>query len=521
MVSTVVPIRPVRRRTGRPSIPVRAWAFVFLTLTLFSTGPASANTEGWRTIVPGVTYQEFVLPGPVRAFVARMDTGASDVILESSIATGALAEGRETVSAMARRYDGTVTAWGGAWGPRQRVVVAVNGSSYVPETGDPYGGLIYDGWYARRFGDLAGGSGLAWTSDREAVIGGCIDHRKERNLVRHPASGQSMEIDSVNLVRDDDGLLLFTPQYDGWTPENNGEIEVVIEVPRPVGIVPLPRSVVGTVREARQGHGQTPILFDQIVLAAKGWVGEGFLRGMATGDTIEISQEVVDLGGDCRSSPRLDWSKVHASIGGGFEFLRRGEIYLNDDRGSGVRDPRTAFCLNDDHVDFVVVDGRKDGWSIGMTLEDLGEFCRDTLGDEYGINQDGGGSSAMWVDGAIVNRPSDGGERAVANGMMMVRVDPPVRSWRFAPGFQVLVQQSGEVRLGPGTNYPARDSLRPGTLLEVLPSQTGANGTFATGMFWWKARYDGEEGWVQEASLVSRFQALAVFEIPAGKGDLR
>jgi hypothetical protein len=39
-------------------------------------------------------------------------------------------------------------------------------------------------------------------------------------------------------------------------------------------------------------------------------------------------------------------------------------------------------------------------------------------------------------------------------------------------------------------------------------------GIFATGMFWWKVNYDGQAGWVPEASLVTQPQALAVFQMP-------
>jgi Phosphodiester glycosidase/Bacterial SH3 domain len=510
------PIRPRRSARAKGRRGLRAAALALLAAAVLVGGlPASAAAEDWRTIVPGVTFRTFELSGPVVVHVARMDVATSDVILESSIASGSLAVGRETVSSMANRYQDTLSAWGGAWGPREQVVVAVNGSSYTPETGEPYGGLLHGGWYARRFGDNAGTSGMAWTADRRAVIGGCVDNPEDRNLVGHRATGATMEIQSVNSPREKNGLILFTPQYDGWTPVNDGDIEVVIEVTQPVGSVAPPLSSVGVVREQRQGQGQTPILFDQVILAAHGSEAEAFALGLQVGDEIEISQEITDHGHGCRGGARLNWSNVYASIGGGYSFLRKGKVHSNDDVGSAIRDPRTAFCVNDDQVDFVVVDGRQDGYSIGMTLDELGDFCRDKLGDTWGINQDGGGSSAMWVDGEIVNRPSDGQERAVANGMMMVVVEPPVRSSRFAPGFRVLVQQSGDVRLGPGDNYAVLDSLRPGTLAEILPTQPSIRGVFATGMFWWKVLYDGEEGWVPEASLVSYYRALAVFQIPS------
>ena len=42
-----------------------------------------------------------------------------------------------------------------------------------------------------------------------------------------------------------------------------------------------------------------------------------------------------------------------------------------------------------------------------------------TIGD---LNLDGGGSSTMWVNGRVVNSPSDKRERAVANTLVICRM---------------------------------------------------------------------------------------------------
>ena len=42
------------------------------------------------------------------------------------------------------------------------------------------------------------------------------------------------------------------------------------------------------------------------------------------------------------------------------------------------------------------------------------------LGAVHAMNLDGGGSSAMWVDGQLVNRPSDGGERNVTTSVLVL-----------------------------------------------------------------------------------------------------
>src|SRR5687768_6690112 len=82
---------------------------------------------------------------------------------------------------------------------------------------------------------------------------------------------------------------------------------------------------------------------------------------------------------------------------------------------SGVRHPRTAIGLSEDQrtLYLVVIDGRTG--PVGMTCPELAVFMRD-LGAHYALNLDGGGSSTMWIRGrGVVNTPSDGTPRTVAN----------------------------------------------------------------------------------------------------------
>ncbi len=82
--------------------------------------------------------------------------------------------------------------------------------------------------------------------------------------------------------------------------------------------------------------------------------------------------------------------------------------------------PRTAVGLSKDRrtLLFVVADGRREGVP-GLTLPELAQFLFE-LGACTAINLDGGGSSAMWVEDAIVNRPSDPVERKVANHLAVI-----------------------------------------------------------------------------------------------------
>ncbi|HEX5220009.1 MAG TPA: phosphodiester glycosidase family protein [Verrucomicrobiae bacterium] len=99
-----------------------------------------------------------------------------------------------------------------------------------------------------------------------------------------------------------------------------------------------------------------------------------------------------------------------------------------------VRHPRTAVGLNADTTKLIllVVDGRKPGVAIGMNYDELAaEFIR--LGCNDAVNLDGGGSSVMAVrDPArssftILNQPTDGRERAVAN-VLGISTRKPVSS---------------------------------------------------------------------------------------------
>lgn len=71
--------------------------------------------------------------------------------------------------------------------------------------------------------------------------------------------------------------------------------------------------------------------------------------------------------------------------------------------------PRTAIGIVDDlHYLFVVADGRTDE-SAGLTLYQLAEFMK-SLGARTAYNLDGGGSSAMYFNGRIVNKPTSDGQ---------------------------------------------------------------------------------------------------------------
>ncbi len=484
----------------------RLWAIarvlVALLLLAPTLSPAPVHAEdGWEPLTEGIDYREYWLAGPNRAYVARMDRANPNLIIDSGIALGQIGAGKETVSQMAPRYDQAINAWGGTWGSRNQVVVAINGSFYNTSTGVPHSGIVHSGVYTKWYGSLGGSSGFAWTLDRQAFIGQCVYHRPDKQVLTYLASGATQAINGVDVGGEDDDLILITPGSGLPASAGAGRIYMLVELDRPLLVLPLPAMVRGTIRELRQDLIPSPLPFDTIAISASGKARTSLEENAQVGDSIGISLEITDLGPDCNAGQGLDWTKTYAGVGGSFDFLLDGDIQSFTDAGATARHPRTAVCFNDQWIYFVVVDGRDPGRSIGMTIDELGRFCRDTLGASWGINQDGGGSSTMWVQGQVRNVPSDGTEREVANGLMMIVVEPPENSTRFAPWQSVVASVDTVLRLGPGDNYDVAALLPAGIVGRILPHSDTTDGVLARGAYWWQVAFSDTEGWVNDEDL--------------------
>ena len=134
------------------------------------------------------------------------------------------------------------------------------------------------------------------------------------------------------------------------------------------------------------------------------------------------------------ASWRVDLSPAGAveAVGGFPVLVRDSQVVAGLDEAGGrgfgpVRHPRTAIAVaaRGSRLLLVTVDGRREGWSAGMTLAELADLLR-SLGATEALNLDGGGSTTMVASRsgrlAVVNRPSDAtGERPVGNALAVVR----------------------------------------------------------------------------------------------------
>ena len=507
--------------------------------------------DAWSPVAEGIDYQQFRLPDPNNVFVARMDRSNLSLTIESSIAHGGLSGSLEPVSSMAAHAEQAINYWGGSftpttWGARNDVVVAINGSYFSWDTYIMEGGLIHSGWYAKRFEDCGGFTGFAWTLNRVPFIGENVWQKPEKNIVVFPETETSMEINGVNQPRNSDELVMYTPQYDESTLTNDKGVEVLVELTRPTMLLPEPwRYAQGFIRSIRVNAGDTSVPFDHVVLSASGNITPTLLSNSSIGAEVRISQELTPgLADSCNTLDEdIDWTKTFASVQGHYYFLKNGVINPYDsDPNATDREPRTAIAYNDQYIFFIVVDGRDPLNSIGMTVEQLAGFARDTLGATNAVAHDGGGSSTMVVNGVVVNNVfcnnvycvydhqaylpfvvkqvtpelidqqaqvqmvlfSDTYERAVPNGMMMVVVETPLFTDTFTVTQQVFLSETAYVYSGPGTNFHVLDELPKGTSGVVIDALSELNGVWARNAYWWRVDFGSLSGWVKQSALSAK-----------------
>ncbi len=135
----------------------------------------------------------------------------------------------------------------------------------------------------------------------------------------------------------------------------------------------------------------TAAVYDETTTSAEELVADGAWNTLSFGPAIVEDGQIVD---------GIDDVEIDTNVG---NHSIQGE------------QPRTAVgIIDDNHLVFVVVDGRDTGYSAGVTMTGLAEIML-SLGVTTAYNLDGGGSSEMWFNGEVVNQPSSGGERATSD----------------------------------------------------------------------------------------------------------
>ncbi|MFB7574962.1 phosphodiester glycosidase family protein [Streptomyces sp. NPDC056165] len=194
-------------------------------------------------------------------------------------------------------------------------------------------------------------------------------------------------------------VVEFTPEFADATPSGAG-VEVVLD--RHGCVVRT-----STTRGTTLTDGQTS-------LQATGRDAASLLQVAGQGCVKETSTLVNE------HDEELPARKGLFGVNGRYRLTADGQIVVPAGSGSFfARNPRTiAGTTRDGKIVLATIDGRMTS-SVGTTMDETAAVA-DALGMHDAVNLDGGGSTTMSVEGALVNRPSDTTERAVGDALVFM-----------------------------------------------------------------------------------------------------
>ncbi len=385
-------------------------------------------------LAPGVTHQVVGDPSaPWLAHVATVDLQAVSSP-DPVLALGGLA-GIERVSSMSRRVG---------------AVLGVNGDFFLG-SGRPVHLFAQDGELVQTPTTL----GRAFSLDQAGTTFSMGYPDVRATVTATVATGTAtLRLDRVNNGRSDSadasgftaaGAMLETPAdgdcYAGLAPAGAATVGAD-------GLLRTPMSVTGT----RCGGSRPIVPSTGLMLSTDPfYAGSSFVRALARDQAVTLTTQ-------------LGFPGAVDAMGGNPLLVKDGAVLdaqVDQTDAFYARNPRTAVGVTSDgKMLIVVVDGRSSR-SRGMTMRELAELMQ-TLGAKDALNLDGGGSSAMFLNGLLVSRPSDGYERGVGNALVVL----PGADVPQAAGVRTATAPRNSLYL-PG----ARDAGSTGGLADALVRQ--------------------------------------------------
>jgi hypothetical protein len=346
-------------------------------------------------LMPNVSYArtvQFTAHGPVVLHVITAPRPGGLYQLKPLLSNGTIL-GKERVTSMQRTASASAT------------VAGVNGDLFNFNDGHPTGMLMQD--QVLQSPPYRFRSSVGITDDGRLNVGRVSFYGYWEGL------GQRRPLTGLNQPPRGDGTSLFTPEYGAATPRIPGVAEAVLQSFPPA----MPGDeLTGEVSVQRTGGG-TAIPREGAVLLARGSQVSKLQQEAPVGTQL-VTRLIL--------SP--DWlaSGVTDALGGGPVIVRSGKAVWTAGEDFlptqlGPRNPRTAVGQRrDGKIILLAVDGRRRGYSVGMTNWELAQAMV-RLGAVTASALDAGGSTTMAFDARLLNRPSDpGGERPVAETLAIL-----------------------------------------------------------------------------------------------------
>lgn len=342
-------------------------------------------------ILPGITYERVVVHDPAQQFyIVRIDPKKAHMMI--TLAEGKCVGSKKT-SEIAKSNLAAVAINGSYFDFMAasrtaklyiKVLDALGYSNY--KTVPVYALKIGDEWFSLSsiFTGIVG-----WDKDGKVTL---FDVGK--SAIRLKIGDKEYPVKAFNKPHvHDHGPTLYSSVYSDRTPKSiRRNIEVIIDEGRVCDVL-------------LKSHGNTPIPQNGFVYAyPKNIDMRDFIH--AAGDPVS-----VDIKYESRDNPysEQEWVGMDYILAGTPLLIKDGIIIeaLSQRNSSFYTKPhpRTAIgILADGTLVLLVVAGSQTA-AIGLTIMELAEYMQQ-LGCVHALNLDGGGSSSMVINGAMVNPPA-------------------------------------------------------------------------------------------------------------------
>ncbi len=389
---------------------------LFLFLCVLCVSVVNLPAQDFKTVHPGVEYAQVdhkIGTDPVKINLLCLDLTKVGLQVRHALDK---AIGLETTSSIAIRRN---------------AVAAINGGFFRLDksefAGDAAGSLVVDGeMYSE---SLNGRAALTLVASKQQTFFTEIGHlnlyaRVHSHLIEFP------EIKGINRERKNGEIILYSDKFGRSTRTAEG-VEVIIDKCQQREVYKTPQTFCSRFK-VMEGMKDSIIPQGGFVLSIH----------QKNAEFVNLVDRLKQVSQMRKKDRRL---LVQAAVGqvfpyygffekGGGLFITNGvpqlikngkiDITWEQEKSSKsfveTRHPRTAVAkMKDGKFLMVTVDGRQPGVSVGMNLNELAEYLL-SLGAVDAMNLDGGGSTTMFLDGKVVNKPSDKeGERKVGDAILV------------------------------------------------------------------------------------------------------
>jgi len=344
----------------------------------------------------------------------------------------------------------------------------------INATGQPEGMLVQDGV-------LEASPVASWPSDLEVLNNGQIEMSTETfsGTVDDTTTGATDPLVALNRI-DQTGLTAVTPYLGAVSIGESTIVNATVAGSTASGVT----ITINSIKTSQTALPQVPSGQEDLI-ARRGTADSTWLQKMHAGDTVTVSDSLAPY----------SISQIQTAVSGGAYLAQDGTMAVPVQAGgeNNVSYPIVGIGVSQDgkHAIMAVFDGREsENEAVGLTRPQFAQWML-AHGAYNAIEFDSGGSAEMVArlpgqgQVSVLNTPSDGTERPVANGLFIYSTEtaPAAATRAVVNGGKAMALLTGTTEQvsayatdaeGNPAATPVQVSVEPSDLATVTGSPTSS-----------------------------------------------